>query len=192
MILEIVDFVKNQALRLTDRMVIADPPICSPMFQLNVFHVVGNPIVLGDDGPGGCETDIDCGNQACREPGGALFSNLETAFDSRTSVSPPPGACRGIERNDFTEIAQHLRFAEHDSSTSGSVRLYFPSSRLSSEPLYDHIDADHSTDHARSEVVISHSAHPRNPPRSSRLSSLNQLSQEDRSSSDRSKPNRLT
>src|SRR6266536_2571954 len=39
-ILEIVDVIKNQALRLTHRMVTVDPLICGPIFQVNVFHIV--------------------------------------------------------------------------------------------------------------------------------------------------------
>jgi hypothetical protein len=39
-ILEMVDVVKNQALRLTHRMVTGDRLICSLVFQVNVFHMV--------------------------------------------------------------------------------------------------------------------------------------------------------
>jgi hypothetical protein len=39
-ILEMVNVVKNQAHRLTDRIVTVEPLICGPIFQVNVFHVV--------------------------------------------------------------------------------------------------------------------------------------------------------
>jgi hypothetical protein len=103
-------------------------------------------------------------------------------------VSPSPGGCHDIERNDFTETAQHLRLGEQDASTSDSMRAYSPSSRPSSESLHDRIDTeDHSTDRAIPEAVIFHSAPSCNQsPHCSRSSLLNQFSQEDNLHTDRS------
>jgi len=143
-----------------------------------------NSIVLKDDDPKDCETDVDCGSQRAEsaESDGALFSSLETTFDWRTSVSPSPGECHDIE------TAQHLRLTEQDAATSDPIQYHSPSSRPSSEPLHDHINAeDNCTDHARSETITSHPAHPCNrSSRRSRLSPLNQLSQENHRLSNRS------
>jgi hypothetical protein len=149
-----------------------------------LFACADNPIVLEEGEPNASENEADYGSLRAEsaEPDRGLFSNPEAARDSRTSVSPSnPEGCHDIERNDFTETAQRLRLAEQDASTSDSMRPYSPSSRPSSDPSHGCIDAkDHSTDRARSEAVISHSARPRNQsPRRSRSSPLNQLSEED-------------
>ncbi|PVH70467.1 hypothetical protein DL98DRAFT_133862 [Cadophora sp. DSE1049] len=77
-------------------------------------------------------------------------------------------------------MAPRLRLAEQEASTSDSMRPYNPSSRLSSEPLHDRISTEGlDTRRARSEATTSHSARPRSqPPRRSRASTENQLSQE--------------
>jgi hypothetical protein len=115
-------------------------------------------------------------------PDAGSSSSPETAVDSR-ALAPPSNleGCHEIERNDFTETAQRLRFAEQEASTSDLMRPYGPSSRPSSEPLHDRIGTeDLYTRRARSEATMSNSARPRSQPlHCSRASFLKQLSQED-------------
>jgi hypothetical protein len=104
-----------------------------------------------------------------------LFDSLETAIDS-TTPAPPCSFDVWHDIDDFPETAPRLRLAEQGASMSNSIHPDTPSSRLSSESLYDSISTEGSR-HARSEATTSSSSPP---PRYCRESPETQLSQEGR------------
>ena len=129
-------------------------------------HGVDNPIVLLEDDESNASNSeaVDGSLHAeSAEPDVGFSSSLETAVDSRPLAPPSnPEGCHEIERNDFTETAQRLRFAEQEASTSDPMRPYGPSSRPSSELLHDRIGTeDLYTHRARSEATMSNSARSR-------------------------------
>ena len=98
-------------------------------------------MLLGDDDSSASKAEVDngglCAESAPVDEG--LLNSLETAIDSTTPSPPNPNAWHNID--DFPETAPRLRVAEQGASTSDSIHPYGPPSRLSSEPLHDHISA---------------------------------------------------
>ena len=155
--------------------------------------VVGNLIVLGEEELDDFEAEADYGNHRgeSAEPDAGLVGSTKAAFNSRTLVPPSsPQGCHDTEPHDFNKTAQRLLLAEQEASASDSIRRYNPSSRGSSEPLHNGIGTDGLyRGRARSEAATSHFAPSHSqPPRCSRASLLNQLSQEDHLYTSKSTP----
>ncbi|KAI9782621.1 MAG: hypothetical protein M1839_004867 [Geoglossum umbratile] len=116
-----------------------------------------DPIVLlGDDDLSASEAEVDHGSLHAENagPDAGHFNSPETTVDSIT-LAPPSSLDGWYGIDDYPKTVQHL---------------------------HDRIDTDGLDTHrARSEAATSHSARPRSPPpRCSRASTGNQLSQEDR------------
>jgi hypothetical protein len=119
--------------------------------------------------------DVSLRAESATAPGAGLFDSPETAIDS-TTPAPPRSSDRWHDIDDFLEPAPRSRLAEQGASTPDSLPPHTPSSRLSSEPLYDSISPEGSR-RARSEATTSSSSPP---PHHARASPETQLSQEGR------------
>ncbi|KAF8850006.1 hypothetical protein BDZ45DRAFT_697068 [Acephala macrosclerotiorum] len=128
-----------------------------------------DPIVLlGDDDSSTSEAEAEADDGGPRAESAAadegLLDSLETTIDS-TTPAPPSNPDVWHDIDGFLETAQRLRRSAQKPSTFDCMRLRASSSRASSEPLHDHINAaGQCTVRARSEATMSHPARSRNQP----------------------------